>query len=104
MNVLDLFKIEDYLECNDIERLHVDYKESVSLADAVSPADFAIWDTYLLRGKNILVFPSDAKEANNVFRFVTEELDSVKWTEECIMYLGTDKKFRVVISVNDNDL
>lgn len=104
MNVLDLFRLEDFLQSEGIETLHVDFGEGETLENAVSPSLYEVWNSYKLVGKQILIFPGDKDTADKVFHFITETLNTVKWTEECIMYLGTDYKFRVIVSVNDTDI
>lgn len=104
MNVLDLFKLEDFLQSEGIETLHVEFEKAVTLDKAVAPCQDGVWDSYKLLGKNILIFPSDKEEANKVYHFITDTLDTVKWTEECIMYIANDYKFRVIVSVNDTDI
>lgn len=104
MNVLDLFKLESFLQDNAIEFLHVDYEGGMSLADAIAPSAYGVWDSYNLRGCNLVIFPSDNEEASEVNKYIVEKLGSVKWTETCLMYIANDYKFRIVVSVNDTDL
>lgn len=104
MKIKDLFKLEMFVESEDIETLHVELEEPIKIGQVIAPSMGGAWDDFKINGYNLLIFPDNREEAEKVMNFICNETESTKWEEEVIMYIANDYKFRIVVSVNDTNI
>ncbi len=101
MNIKDLFKIEEYLEADGTWCQHLDLKDKMMLKDALEPSRNGVWDSYLLQGMIIYIFPEDEEYAEYLFQGLLKHIPNLQYSSELLKYRTIDEDWRIVITVHE---
>ena len=101
MNVKDLFKIEDFLSANDVVNVHIELGGKTMLKDAVGLSHYGIWDSYLLQGMIIVIFPEDEEDAECMYQGLLKHIPNLQYSSELLKYRTIDEDWQIIITVHE---
>ena len=101
MTYYQLFKLEDFLNANEEQVIHLELEEETSYEQAFGDLGSPWLNECKAKGLYIVVFPEDAKDMANIYDGILNYCKDIEYNFTLSMGVDRDGIYKIVIGVDE---
>lgn len=103
MTYNELFELEMQLANSGIKTDQFNTEEGVPLRNLIGETKYGIWDSYIAKGKWIIITTRSKYEANQTFQNLLANFPMLQKENALFLVQNKDEEYKICIQVNETE-
>lgn len=103
MTYNELFELEMQLANSGIKSDQFNTEEGVQLRNLIGDTKYGIWDSFIAKGKWIIITTRSKYEANRTFQNLLDNFPMITKENALLLIQNKDEEYKICIQVNETE-